>query len=88
MCVPSMPTVVRVQDVEKDPVGPNSRLGTYTNFVNLLDLCGIAVPVRLREDGLPGSVTILAPCGQDARAASLARDMHILSGVNAGATDW
>ena len=23
-----------------DPIGLNSRLGTYTNFVNLLDLCG------------------------------------------------
>jgi allophanate hydrolase len=88
MCVPSIPTVVRLQDIEEDPIAPNSRLGTYTNFVNLLDLCGIAVPTGPRDDGLPGSVTLLAPSGHDARAATLARDVHILSGVRAGATAW
>jgi allophanate hydrolase len=88
MCVPSIPTVVRVRDIEADPITPNSRLGTYTNFVNLLDLCGITVPVASREDGLPGSVTLLAPSRRDARAASLARDIHIRSGVSAGATGW
>jgi len=29
-----------------DPIGPNSELGTYTNFVNLLDRCALAVPGR------------------------------------------
>jgi allophanate hydrolase len=45
LCVPTMPTFYSVAEVEADPVQPNARLGTYTNFVNLLDLCGIAVPV-------------------------------------------
>ena len=27
-----------------DPIGANARLGTYTNFVNLLDLCALAIP--------------------------------------------
>ena len=41
LCVPTIPTFYTVADVEADPLGPNSRLGTYTNFVNLLDMCGI-----------------------------------------------
>ncbi len=72
LCVPSIPTVYRLADLAADPLGPNSRLGTYTNFVNLLDLCGIAVPSAARSDGLPGSVTLLARAGQDGLAAGLA----------------
>ena len=33
-----------------DPIELNSKLGRYTNFMNLLDLCGCAVPA-FREDG-------------------------------------
>ena len=40
-------------EVEADPIGPNSELGTYTNFVNLLDLAAIAVPGPMRKDGRP-----------------------------------
>ena len=31
----------------------NAQLGRYTNFVNLLDLCGLALPAGYRNDGLP-----------------------------------
>ena len=37
--VPTIPRPYTVAEVEADPVRLNSRLGTYTNFVNLLDLC-------------------------------------------------
>nr|MCU0906351.1 allophanate hydrolase [Paracoccaceae bacterium] len=60
ICVPTIPTFYSLADLAADPVGPNSRFGTYTNFVNLMDLCGIAVPVAPRSDGRPGSVTLLA----------------------------
>ncbi len=40
---------------------------TYTNFVNPLDLCAIAVPGVGGEDGLPEpcGVTLAAPAGAD-----------------------
>ncbi len=72
ICVPTIPTFYSVADLEADPVRPNSNLGTYTNFVNLLDMCGIAVPSEERSDGRPGSITLLAPSGEDARVASIA----------------
>lgn len=72
LCVPTIPTFYSVADLEADPVTPNSNLGTYTNFVNRLDMCGIAVPSKPRSDGRPGSITLLAPCGQDSLVASLA----------------
>lgn len=72
ICVPTIPTFVTLEEIGADPIGPNARLGTYTNFVNLLDLCGIAVPTGRRGDGRPGSLTILARKGEDAACAALA----------------
>ena len=72
LLVPTMPTVYTVEQVLANPIELNSRLGTYTNFVNLLDLCGLALPASLRSDGIPFGVTVLAPGGQR-RAARLAR---------------
>jgi len=73
LCVPTIPGPVTVVEDAADPLGPNARLGTYTNFVNLLDLCGLAVPCDRRDDGLPGSVTLLAEAGADHRIAAVAR---------------
>ncbi|TIW93590.1 allophanate hydrolase, partial [Mesorhizobium sp.] len=75
-CVPTAPTHYTVDAVLADPIATNSRLGTYTNFVNLLDMCGIAVPTGTRDDGLPMSVTLLATAGREGLAASVARDLH------------
>ncbi len=71
-----------------DPIATNGRLGTYANFVNLLDLCGIAVPAGLRADGQPMGVTLLAPAGQDWLTAALARDLAAKGGLTLGATGW
>ena len=85
LCVPTIPTVVSLSEIAADPIGPNARLGTYTNFVNLLDMCGIAVPTGERSDGRPGSVTILARAGRDALCASVASG---LERGRMGATSW
>lgn len=76
MCVPSMPGMVYTKDVELDPIAPNSRLGTYTNFVNLLGLCAIAVPGKSRSDQLPSSITLIAKDNCDALLHTLAASYH------------
>ncbi len=86
LCVPSIPTFYTVDDLIADPVRPNTRLGTYTNFVNLLDMCGIAVPTAPRPDGRPGSITFLAPWGKDGLIASAADLLHRSEGPKLGAT--
>ena len=88
ICVPTAPRHYTVEEVLADPVGTNSRLGTYTNFVNLLDLCGIAVPAGIRDDGLPMGITLLAPAGKDGLAAALGEAVHGASGGTLGATGW
>ncbi|MDF1727759.1 MAG: allophanate hydrolase [Sulfitobacter sp.] len=82
LCVPTVPTFYSVADL----VTPNSNNGTYTNFVNLLDMCGIAVPTAPRSDGRPGSVTLLASAGEDALVASVAREFEAGCPRNMGAT--
>lgn len=88
LCVPTIPTFFTVADLAADPIGPNTRLGTYTNFVNLLGLCGIAVPTGSRNDGRPASATLLARAGQDSLTAALASRLHQMAGVTLGATGW
>jgi allophanate hydrolase len=83
--VPTMPCVYTLAQVEADPVRLNSRLGTYTNFVNLLDLCAIAVPGGGRRDGLPSSVTLIAPSGADGLLAGIAAAIAAGSGAPAKA---
>ncbi|AYD03984.1 allophanate hydrolase [Neorhizobium sp. NCHU2750] len=87
-CVPTAPRHYTVAELEAEPIRENSRLGTYTNFVNLLDMCGIAVPTGTRKDGLPASVTLLAASGKDGLTATIARDLHVASGLPLGATGW
>lgn len=61
LLVPTAPRFPTLADVDADPIGVNSQLGTYTNFVNLADLCALALPANLRSDGLPFGITVIAP---------------------------
>jgi allophanate hydrolase len=85
LMVPTAPAAYTVAELEADPVRLNANLGTYTNFVNLLDLAGLAVPVTLADDGTPYGVTFLAPAGQDMLIASLGRSFHAQTRLALGA---
>jgi allophanate hydrolase len=76
LVLPTAPTVYSTAQVLANPIELNSRLGTYTNFVNLLDLCGLALPAAMRSDDIPFGITLLAPAGQDAQLASIGRVFH------------
>lgn len=87
LAVPTYPRPRKITDLEADPIGPNSELGTYTNFVNLLDLCALAVPGRLRADGFPSGVTLIAPRGQDGLLAALGEALQARAGGKIGASE-
>jgi allophanate hydrolase len=72
LLLPTAPTIYRIEEIRRNPIELNSRLGVYTNFVNLLDLCAVAVPAGLRDDGLPFGVTLMAPAFCDLRLLTLA----------------
>jgi allophanate hydrolase len=85
LMVPTAPAAYTAAAVEADPIALNSRLGTYTNFVNLLDMAGLAVPAAIAADGTPFGVTLLAPAGRDGALASLGRVLHADTGLPLGA---
>jgi allophanate hydrolase len=85
LVLPTAPTVYSTAQVLANPVELNSRLGTYTNFVNLLDLCGLALPAAMRPDGIPFGITLLAPAGHDAQLASIGRVFHSDTKLTMGA---
>jgi allophanate hydrolase len=72
LLVPTAPTTYTIAEIAADPVRLNSNLGHYTNFVNLLDLCGVATPAGFTEAGLPFGVTAIGPAFQDDRLLLLA----------------
>ena len=88
LLLPTTPTIYTIEQVLADPIGLNSRLGTYTNFVNLLDMCGLAVPASMRSDGTPFGVTLLAPAGEDAALAAIGRAFHAATGLPLGALKY
>jgi len=85
LVLPTAPTAYSTAQLLANPVELNSRLGTYTNFVNLLDLCGLALPAAIRPDDIPFGITLLAPAGQDAQLASIGRVFHADTNLAMGA---
>ena len=85
LALPTAPTVYTVEQMLGDPIQLNSRLGTYTNFVNLLGMCGLALPSSVRPDGAPFGITLLGRSGADAQLASLGRVFHANTGLPMGA---
>ncbi|NUP26773.1 MAG: allophanate hydrolase [Nocardia sp.] len=51
--------------VAAEPVAINSRMGTFTNFCNLLDLAAVAVPGEETAEGDPFGVMLVTPAFAD-----------------------
>ena len=83
--VPTVPTFPTLVEVAADPIGINARLSRFTDFVNLLDCCAVAVPgaaaptppVRRDRHRHPGA---------DPLAADIAARLHAAAGGTLGAT--
>lgn len=72
LLIPTAPIHPTFTEVAADPIGVNSTVGTFTNFVNLMDLAAVAVPAgRVEGEGLFG-VTFVVPAFHDQVAADLA----------------
>jgi allophanate hydrolase len=84
LVVPTAPMHPRIDEVAADPIGVNSRMGTYTNFCNLFDMCGVSVPAGVAGDAQFG-VTVLARAFDDAVALDIAA---MASGVVAPQDVW
>lgn len=85
--VPSAPNHPTMEDLKNHPIIKNSELGMYTNYVNLMRLCAVAVPAGFTDKGMPFGVTLLAQEGSDNALLKLAAQWQILFGLPLGKSD-
>lgn len=85
LLLPTAPFCPTLAELAANPVGPNARLGIFTNFVNLCDLAAIAVPAGFGADGMPVGVTVLGPAWAEGRLAAIADHVH--RSLSAGVPD-
>jgi allophanate hydrolase len=64
-----------LEEVATDPVGVNIALGRFTTFLNLLDMCAVAVPAG-NVDGLPFGVSCIGPAFSELVQLDLARRLE------------
>jgi allophanate hydrolase len=64
--VPTIPRLYTIAEMCADPIEKNNVMGTYTYFVNPLDLCAISVPGYVRPDGLPSALSFAGHAGREA----------------------
>ena len=89
LLLPTAGTTFKIAEMLADPVRLNTELGTYTNFVNLMDLAAIAVPAGFRPDGIPFGVTLIGPALSDGMLAALGDVLHrSLADAKLGATSF
>jgi allophanate hydrolase len=82
---PTAGTIYRLTELQADPVQLNANLGYYTNFMNLFDLSGVAVPAGFRADGLPFGITLAGPRGTDRDLLDIAGRVQRASVTTLGA---
>ena len=75
LVLPAIGTTFTVDEVLADPIGANTKLGHYTHFGNLLDLCAAVVPAGLTADGRPAALMVLGPALADDRVLALAAEL-------------
>ena len=73
MVVPTTPTIYTIDDIKREPYTLNKNLGYYTNFVNLLDLCALAVPNGFQSNGLPMGITMIAAAHEENKLLQLGK---------------
>jgi len=65
LVLPTAPTIYSIAELLAEPLVLNANMGRYTNFMNLLDLCGVAVPAGFNAQGQPFGVTLVGPAMHD-----------------------
>lgn len=73
LLVPTAPTIYKIDEINRHPFGYNRNLGYYTNFVNLLNLCALAIPNGFQSNGLPMGITLIGKANDDAKLLSYAK---------------
>lgn len=83
---PTAPSCYRRSEIEREPIALNSKLGTYTNFMNLLDYAATALPIGRLSSGVSWGVTLFSRAFTDMQLLSFAGAMQRQLNLPLGAT--
>jgi Asp-tRNA(Asn)/Glu-tRNA(Gln) amidotransferase A subunit family amidase len=76
LVVPTTTQHPTVEQMTADPLKLNSKLGTFTHYANVVDMCGVNVPAGMYTDEegtrLPFGITVLGGAGYDAKVLDIA----------------
>ncbi|ETN37957.1 allophanate hydrolase [Cyphellophora europaea CBS 101466] len=84
LILPSTALHPTVAELQADPIELNKRLGSFTHFVNLLDLCAVSVPVggasweSVNGRDMPFGVTLVALPGREREMLEVGRGIMAL----------
>ncbi|WP_028580971.1 allophanate hydrolase [Desulfogranum japonicum] len=81
---PTAGTCYTIEEVQADPIRLNSNLGYYTNYMNLLDYCSLAVPTAITST-VPFGITLVGRAFTDEMLLELGEKIHQLTGLPLGA---
>ena len=76
LVVPTIPTIFTIEEMLAEPMKRNTIMGTYTYFVNPLDLCAVSVPGARRDDGLMSALCFVGAAAEDGTLRTMARDFE------------
>lgn len=75
---PTLPRAFTIKELQAEPMQRNSELGTYTNFMNLLDYAAVAVPAGSLRNGLPWGVTLFGRAFTDQYLLAMAEQFLVM----------
>ena len=73
LLTPTAPRTYTIEQVLEDPVALNSNMGYYTNYMNLLDLCGVALPAGKLDGQQQFGTTMVAGKFQEQKLLAYAK---------------
>lgn len=76
LVLPTTPTIYRHNDIQADPIALNANLGTYTNFVNLLDMSAVAIPAGHRNNNTGFGISLIGPAHADRALLACAQNFQ------------
>lgn len=86
LLTPTAPRAYKLDDVLENPVELNSNMGFYTNYMNLLDLSGLALPAGFTPNGMPFGITLVGKKFEEQKLLSYAADWQRDIDLPAGAS--
>ena len=88
MLTPTCPTQFTREELREEPIKYNSILGTYTNFMNLLDYSATNIPVGLTANGVSWGVTLFSHAFTDMKMLSYGGALHQALNLPQGTSEF